>query len=171
MTLIYDELHRRARSYLRSEDAGHTLQTTALVHEMYLRLNRGERAELKDRTHFFAVASQIMRHILVDHARTRHPLKRGGPAIRLVESINNFCMTDAVWSRRGTYGSMRTVVRRDCQSSMPFAGSVSALNVILISTLERPARFSRSAISSALALAMPGCSVSTLLSESSVAPR
>ena len=83
MPLIYEELRRRARSYLRSENPGHTLQTTALVHETYLRLTDQDQVQLKDRAHFFAVASHIMRHILVDHARSRHRLKRGGPALKV----------------------------------------------------------------------------------------
>jgi RNA polymerase sigma factor (TIGR02999 family) len=83
MPLVYDELYRRARSYMRSEKAGHTLQPTALLHEAYLRLVDHEQSTWKDRAHFFAVTSQIIRHILVDHARSRGRLKRGGPAVRI----------------------------------------------------------------------------------------
>ena len=76
--LIYDELRRVARNYLRNERPDHTLQSGALVHEAYLRL-RGENApHWKNRAHFFGVAAQVMRHILVDHARTRRAAKRGG---------------------------------------------------------------------------------------------
>jgi len=73
---LYDELRRTARHYMRRERAGHTLQTTALVNEAYLRL-AGVRMEYHDRTHFFAFAAQIMRRVLVDHARNRGYLKRG----------------------------------------------------------------------------------------------
>lgn len=83
MPLVYDELHRRASGYMRSENAGHTLQPTALIHEAYLRLVGQQQATWKDRAHFFAVTSQIIRHILVDHARARGRLKRGGPAFRV----------------------------------------------------------------------------------------
>ena len=86
MPLVYAELHRRAKSYMRSENAGHTLQPTALIHEAYLRLVDQEHATLKNRAHFFAVTSQIIRHILVDHARARGRQKRGGPAFRVTMS-------------------------------------------------------------------------------------
>lgn len=76
---VYDELHRRAAAYLRLERPGHTLQTTALVHETYLKLiDQRSVNGWKDRGHFFAIAAQAMRRILVDHARNRHRQKRGG---------------------------------------------------------------------------------------------
>jgi RNA polymerase sigma factor (TIGR02999 family) len=77
---VYDELRRRASAYLRRERAGHTLQTTALVHEAYLKLVDQRETGWKDRGHFFAIAAQAMRRILVDHARARHANKRGGVA-------------------------------------------------------------------------------------------
>jgi len=75
--IVYDELHRLARRYMKRERPGHSLQTTALVNEAYTRLVDYKRMQWQDRAHFFAVASQLMRRILVDHAR-RHNLKRGG---------------------------------------------------------------------------------------------
>lgn len=75
---VYNELRRRASAYLRRERAGHTLQTTALVHEAYLKLVDQHDADWKNREHFFAIAAQAMRRILVDHARARHRGKRGG---------------------------------------------------------------------------------------------
>jgi RNA polymerase sigma factor (TIGR02999 family) len=75
--IVYEELRRLARYYLRGERPGHTLQTTALVNEAYLRLVDYKRMQWQDRAHFFAVSAQVMRRILVDHAR-RHNLKRGG---------------------------------------------------------------------------------------------
>ena len=75
--IVYDELHRLARRYMKRERPGHSLQTTALVNEAYMRLVDYERMHWQDRAHFFAVSSQLMRRILVDHAR-RHNLKRGG---------------------------------------------------------------------------------------------
>ena len=77
MTLVYGELRRQAQLALRGEDDGHTLQTTALVHEAWLRLDAQHDARGESRTQFFAVAAQIMRRILVDHARRRHAVKRG----------------------------------------------------------------------------------------------
>src|ERR1041385_6560853 len=73
---LYEELRRTARHYMRQERQGHTLQTTDLVHEAFLRL-AGARMEFEDRTHFFAFAAQIMRRVLVDHARSRGYQKRG----------------------------------------------------------------------------------------------
>jgi len=81
--LVYQELHRLARGYMGREHAGHTLQTTALVHEAYLRLIDSSRVRWQNRAHFFAVAAQLMRRILVDFARSRHQLKRGGEAPRV----------------------------------------------------------------------------------------
>jgi RNA polymerase sigma-70 factor, ECF subfamily len=75
--IVYDELHRLARRYMKRERPGHSLQTTALVNEAYTRLVNYKRMQWQDRAHFFAVSAQLMRRILVDHAR-RHNLKRGG---------------------------------------------------------------------------------------------
>ncbi len=81
--LIYDELRRLARRYLRRERPDHTLESAALVHEAYLRLVRQEPFQWQNRAHFFGVAAQLMRHILVDHARNRLAAKRGAGAPRL----------------------------------------------------------------------------------------
>ena len=78
MPLVYAELHRLAARYMRGERPGHTLQTSALVNEAYLRLAGHEDIQWQDRAHFFAVAAQAMRRILVDHARRRGNQKRGG---------------------------------------------------------------------------------------------
>jgi RNA polymerase sigma-70 factor, ECF subfamily len=74
--IVYEELHRLARYYMSAERTGHSLQTTALVNEAYLRLTDYKRMHWENRAHFFAVSAQLMRRILVDHAR-RHNLKRG----------------------------------------------------------------------------------------------
>jgi RNA polymerase sigma factor (TIGR02999 family) len=76
--VVYDELRRRAAAQLRRERSGHTLQPTALVHEVYLRLVDQDRADWQNRAQFFAVASQIMRRVLVDRARARNMAKRSG---------------------------------------------------------------------------------------------
>ncbi len=75
---VYDELRRRASRYLRNERSGHTLQTTALVNEAYLKLVDKDEIDYEDRNHFFAIAANAMRRILVDYARTRKREKRGG---------------------------------------------------------------------------------------------
>src|SRR3954463_10059878 len=74
--IVYHELHRMAHRYMQRERAGHSLQTTALVHEAWMRLVDYKRMQWQDRAHFFAVSAQVMRRILVDQAR-RHNLKRG----------------------------------------------------------------------------------------------
>lgn len=81
--LVYQELHRLARGYLRRERAGHTLQTTDLVNEAYLRLIDTSQMRWQNRAHFFAVSAQLMRRILVDFARARRNLKRGGDAAQV----------------------------------------------------------------------------------------
>jgi len=77
---LYDDLRRVARGHLRREGPGHTLQPTALVHEVFLRLVDVDRMTVKSRTHFFALSARLMRQILVDHARRRQAGKRGGGA-------------------------------------------------------------------------------------------
>ncbi len=83
LPIVYAELGRIAAGYLRKEHREHTLQTSALVHEAYLKLIDQDRAHWRNRSHFFAIASQIMRRLLVDHARTRGRTKRGGGMILL----------------------------------------------------------------------------------------
>ena len=81
--LVYKELHSLARRHMSRENEGHTLQATALIHEVYLRLVDFESVRWQDRAHFFAVCSQLMRRILIDFARSRGSLKRGGNERRL----------------------------------------------------------------------------------------
>jgi RNA polymerase sigma-70 factor, ECF subfamily len=83
MPLVYGELRRLARCYLRRERPGHTLQTTALVHEAYLKLIDQEHQRWQNRAHFFAISAQLMRRILVDYARAHRAAKRGGDHLRL----------------------------------------------------------------------------------------
>jgi RNA polymerase sigma-70 factor, ECF subfamily len=81
--LVYEDLRARARAQLRRRRPGQTLETTALVHEAYLKLVDAAQADFHDRSHFFAAAATAMRHILVDHARRRTARKRGGEEIRV----------------------------------------------------------------------------------------
>src|SRR5881396_3551027 len=83
MPLVYAELRRLAKRYMRNERAGHTLQTTALIHEAYLRLIDARRVRWQNRAHFFAIAARLMRQILVDFARERGYQKRGGGACKV----------------------------------------------------------------------------------------
>ena len=78
MPLVYAELHKLAKRYMGQQDQGHTLQTTAVIHEAYLKL-AGDSRHCENRYHFLAVAAKAMRQVLVDHARAAHAGKRGGP--------------------------------------------------------------------------------------------
>lgn len=78
MPLVYDELRRMARRYMRRQAPGHTFQTTELIHEAYLKLAAAEEQNWRSRAHFFGVAAQAMRHILVDYARSKQSEKRAG---------------------------------------------------------------------------------------------
>jgi RNA polymerase sigma-70 factor (ECF subfamily) len=97
MPLVYQELHKLAGGYLRSERPDHTLQPTALIHEAYLRMVGNDMPQWQSRAHFFGVAARLMRQILVDHARTRHAAKRGGDqrTISLDDAPQVFAQTDA----------------------------------------------------------------------------
>ena len=83
MPIVYDELRRQAARYLRREQPGHTMQTTALIHEAYVRLVDQRNVQWQNRAHFFGIAAQMMRRILVDHARTKKRAKRGGSAVKV----------------------------------------------------------------------------------------
>ena len=83
VALVYNELHRIAANHLRKEAPGHTLVATALIHEAYVRLAGGASFEIQNRGHFFAIASQQMRRILVDHARGKNAQRRGSGAIQV----------------------------------------------------------------------------------------
>jgi RNA polymerase sigma factor (TIGR02999 family) len=77
-SLLYNELHARARQYMRQEKPGHTLQTTALVHEAYIQFGVGEEKDWEDRVHFLSTAARAMRQVLIQHARRKGSKKRGG---------------------------------------------------------------------------------------------
>lgn len=84
MPLVYDELHRMAKNYMHSQPSGHTLQTTALIHEAYLKLAGQKEKRFANRAHFFAVAARAMRHVLVNYANARRTRKRGGDVKKIV---------------------------------------------------------------------------------------
>jgi len=83
LPLVYRELHKLAKRYMGQQDPGHTLQTTALLHEAYLKLTGDSDRHWENRHHFLGVAAKAMRHVLVDHARAKHAGKRGG-AVKIV---------------------------------------------------------------------------------------
>jgi RNA polymerase sigma-70 factor (ECF subfamily) len=92
--LIYDELHQMARRYIRRQSAGHTFQTTELIHEAYVKLAKQEAQNWQNRAHFFGVAAQAMRHILVDYARSKRSQKRGGWQERITLAENTAVSND-----------------------------------------------------------------------------
>ncbi len=83
LPIVYDELHRQATRYLRKERPEHTLQTTGLIHETYIKLVDQPHLHPKNRLHFFAISANLMRQILVDHARAKQRKKRGGDKVKL----------------------------------------------------------------------------------------
>ena len=96
MPLVYEELHRAARRHMAGERASHTLQTTALIHEVYLRLVDVRSTDIQDRAHFLAICARLMRNILIDFARSRRYEKRGGgaPHVALDEALVVSSMPD-----------------------------------------------------------------------------
>jgi RNA polymerase sigma factor (TIGR02999 family) len=83
LPMVYGELHRLAAAYLRRERSNHTLQSTALVHEAFMRMVHQQDVQWKNRAHFFAICAQMIRRILVDYARSQHAEKRGSGAVKL----------------------------------------------------------------------------------------
>ena len=98
MPLVYEELHRQASRYLRKERQGHTLQTTALIHEAYLKLVDQRAVKWQNRAHFFGIAAQAMRRILVDYARERHR-EKGIDLVALDEALTRLEKFDARQAR------------------------------------------------------------------------
>lgn len=94
LPIVYDELRSLARAQLRNENPGHTLGATALVHEAYIRLTRRNEIDPKDRSHFFAIAAQSMRRVLIDHARIRGAQKRGSGQVALSLEHAGALLTD-----------------------------------------------------------------------------
>ena len=116
--VVYDELRRVARRRLRGESPGHALQSTALVHEVYLRLVDVDRMTLKSRTHFFALAAKLMRQILVDHARRQHADKRGGQVtIVSLDDVSPFAQPSSVdvLALDQALGALSSIDDRQCQ--------------------------------------------------------
>ena len=126
--LVYKELHRLAHHYLRSERQGLTLQSTALVHEAYLRLVNQNPGSIQDRSHFVAIAARLMRQILVDNARTRRAAKRG-PEYKLdLDEASDLAQNDSV-DIIALNDALDTLARRDAQQerivTMRFFGGLS----------------------------------------------
>lgn len=90
MPIVYDELRRMARRFMNRQNSGHTMQTTELIHEAYLKLSGNEEKSWKNRAHFYGVAGSAMRHILVDYARSKSSQRRGGGKQRITLIDNQF---------------------------------------------------------------------------------
>ena len=133
MPLVYDELRRLAHRYMSHERAGHTLQTTALVNEAYLRLVNWRDVRWQNRAHFFAVSAQMMRRILVDFARDKQYLKRGGGALRVslfeVTSANDQPTADLVALDEALTALAKVDQRKGQVVEMRFFGGLSVEEV------------------------------------------
>ena len=136
MPLVYGELHRLAHRYMIRERAGHTLQTTALVNEAYLRLVNWKDLHWENRAHFFAVSAQMMRRILVDFARDRQYLKRGGGALQVslgeAESLTNCRATDLVALDEALTALAEVDPRKSQVVEMRFFGGLSVAEVAAV---------------------------------------
>jgi RNA polymerase sigma factor (TIGR02999 family) len=138
--LVYQELRRLAHYHLQSERPDHTLQSTALVHEAYLRLLGGQPAELRNREHFIAVASRLMRQILVDYARSRRASKRrGGCRIQFEELANMPVSGDAelIALDAGLNELSRIDERQGKIVEMKFFGGLSTPEISLVLGISR----------------------------------
>jgi len=160
MEQVYGELHRIASRDMRRERREHTLRTTAVVHEMYLRLCGSGPVDWKDRVHFFAIAAQQMRRVLVDHARRVRSRKRGGDQIRLelVESDGGtwelderlLAVDESLTRLQALDARAARVVELRFFGGLSEADAAEALN-ISIATLKRDWEFARTWLASQLA--------------------
>ena len=135
MPLVYEELRRLAGRYMRREGQGHTLQTSALVNEAYLRLIDQKKVEWQNRAHFFGVASKLMRRILVDHARSRLRAKRGG-GVQMVsfadQATTSKEVTEVIALDDALTGLMEMDPRKSQIVEMKFFGGLSNEEVAVV---------------------------------------
>jgi RNA polymerase sigma factor (TIGR02999 family) len=117
LPIVYEELHRLAAGYMRKESPGHTLQTSALVNEAYIKLVDQKNVRWQNRAHFFGIAAQLMRRILVDHARSRARLKRGGDAQILSLNESVIAGTDSVQAFLSLDDALRHLAEIDPKKS------------------------------------------------------
>lgn len=131
MPLVYDELHRLAHRYMNGERAGHMLQTTALVNEAYLRLINWRAVSWQNRAHFFGVSAQMMRRILVDFARDKKYLKRGGDALQVslgeAAAVGDIRSSDLVGLDEALNALAKVDVRKARVVEMRFFGGLSVV--------------------------------------------
>lgn len=149
--LVYDQLHRIASGQLRREGAGHSLQPTLLVHELYLRL-AGEGLDVRNRAHFLGIAARVMRRILVDAARTRRAQKRGGADVRvaltsdvaapLVDPVDAFTLDTAMARLEDLDARQARVVELSYFGGLTYP-EIGALLDISEATVDRDLRHAR----------------------------
>ena len=129
LPLVEKELHRLAHHYMRRERPGHTLQTTAIINEAYLRLAQGKQKHFQNRAHFFAVAANLMRQIMVDHARARQSAKRGGGLhkVSLDEAalVSDECAADLIALDEALHELTRAAPRQGRVVELRYFGGLS----------------------------------------------
>jgi RNA polymerase sigma-70 factor, ECF subfamily len=161
MPLIYKELHKLAKLHMRQQEAGHTLQTTAVIHEAYLKLGGNSDKDWENRAHFFAVAAKAMRHVLVDHARTRRASKRGGEVrieqldeganVGVAQAAGMIALDDALTSLAGQYPRQAQVVELRCFGGLSVEETAATLK-LSPETVARDWRFAKAFLRSELKL-------------------
>jgi RNA polymerase sigma-70 factor (ECF subfamily) len=159
MPLIYRELHKLAKHHMTQQEAGHTLQTTAVIHEAYLKLGGSSDKDWENRAHFFGVAAKAMRHVLVDHARTRRAAKRGGEVrieqldegadVGVARSAEMIALDDALTSLAGEYPRQAEVVELRYFGGLSVDDTAAALK-ISPETVARDWRFAKAFLRSEL---------------------
>lgn len=152
MPLVYDELRRMARGFVRRGPSGHSLLTTELLHETYLKIARNNEHNWQNRAHFFGVAAKAMRHILVDHARSKHADKRGGRRERVtldadvaeisVQSEQVLALDEALTSLAAIDNRKSDVVELKYFGGLTNEETAEALD-ISVETVKRDWRFAR----------------------------
>lgn len=159
LPLVYEELRGLARHYLRRERAGHTLETSALVHEAYVRLIDGSKVEWKGRSHFYGIAATTMRRILVDHARSHLYQKRGGGAAKVSLDEAYQLGTERPEDLVALDETLNQLAENDVQKAriveMRFFGGLSHAEIaevlgVSVSTVERQWRVARAWLYQAL---------------------
>lgn len=155
LPLVYDELRRAAGHLMRAERSDHTLEPTALVHEAYLKLVDQTRVEWQNRAHFFAVAAQAIRRILVDHARKKDSLKRGGDRAKLSlderliasfeQSIDALALDEALRALADTHPRHARIVEARFYGGLTIRDTATVLG-ISTATVEREWRYARAVL-------------------------
>jgi RNA polymerase sigma-70 factor (ECF subfamily) len=165
MPLIYSELHKLAKRQMTQQEPGHTLQTTAIIHEAYLRLGGSSDKDWENRSHFFGVAAKAMRHVLVDYARTRRAAKRGGDVrieqlddgadVGEARSAEVIALDDALTSLAGQYPRQAEVIELRYFGGLSVEETARTLK-LSPETVARDWRFAKAFLRSELKLGING---------------